>query len=133
MTECHRPEGFITHPDLSLQASAAAAAAAATAAAATLRPPGSAPETSSRTLQKGFDIAPIPPPSLLVEGNGPVLAPITTTAAPSPPMPPPAPPFSEGHQAHKPSVDFDVLMNVLETNGFSYTDKGIFSYFWCKV
>ena len=37
------------------------------------------------------------------------------------------------HRANKGSVDFDVLMNVLETNGFSYTDKGIFSYFWCKV
>jgi hypothetical protein len=40
---------------------------------------------------------------------------------------------SQGHKMHKKSVDFDVLMNVLETNGFSYADRGIFSYFWCKV
>ena len=70
---------------------------------------------------------------------------VNNTSDPAATLPPPlasAPSPKDDHRptsphptshAHTGSVDFDVLMGVLETNGFSHTDKGVFQFFWLRA
>ena len=104
-----------THPlSTSLTAAAPSSLASATSAAAK----GTSPAEPTLAASLGKMLLDVVFPSDAIS------APNAAAKRPTPPH------VAQISHSHKPSVDFDVLMNVLETNGFSYTDKGIFSYFW---
>ncbi len=109
--------------EVSVASSSSAAVAAAAALEAAIKANGggvssSASSSAFASTAAASNVASLPPSAAVASGSPRTNAP---QAAP-------------GHRPReeKGSVDFDVLMSVLETNGFSY-DKGAFSHFWCKV